>query len=1156
MVSDKHYYEEAPPRRNRLMLIGIDKYEQWNPLAYPVSDCEAFFEVLQKHYGFTREDLLHIQGKPLYDGDATWDLIYEELSYPLEKDEFGNTRIGADDNLIIYFAGHGYLDETLDEGYWIPVDAPALIKDTQGKPRLQRRSDVKKFLSVSELVKILSSIHAHHIVLIVDACFPQAFARMAVDVPPSGNAKNREDKPSRWILTSGGMEKVLDKSPFAKALRDVLEKVDEKNISIKWIGAEVEKRVSNTGLQSPWVAPLTENRYDGGVFSFCRRSPVSQADAAPAIGAIAAPQRMREGSRHYLERLKSGRFKYLRIEKVLLSETDLPPFVDVSVKVNETHTPLHQALESIWGQSQPHAVVLGVGGMGKTVSLLQLWQDLLEENTTTVPVFVALNEYNAASDEKKTDFVLRSIARNCGLAEDLTVEWKNALWELIRTPPPHGQPPALVLLLDGFNEVTAQHTALLIELNRLAGEAKGIQMVITSRHVEIRNFRWAQQTETIELLPLSDAQMENYLHALRRTLPTDPALRAVLGNPMMLTLYAGTSEIAERNKTDKRFRFLPNTSVGELLWNFTEAQLVKYYTDHAHDSDEQAWYHFLLRLLLPYLAYRMEAQGDFFIASHRRTNPDFNFKSVLEEAFVDLDFPTLTEVFPLFEGRRKQLGFIEIADRDASEQRTRRVRDYLVHQLHLLVQEGDELRFLHQNFRDFFAACHLLNVVDWNAPNPAWTSRGLPVYLRKMLGEIEGQHHYDPRKVLNGEPQPGFQAESRLTALLDRYRGVFHEEEAQTLVMNVVRTLADGRKTLAGADMRRLDLQKVYLNGLWLSENMGGYRYLPAQLEGALLVGKQLFAQGHSDSVRSVSYSPDGKKILTGSDDGTAKEWSVETGACLQTFEGHSDAVTSVCYSPDGKKVLTGSRDKTAKAWSVETGECLQTFKRHSSYVTSVCYSPDGKNILTGSEDATAKEWSVETGACLQTFEGHSDCVNSVCYSLDGKKVLTGSENATAKAWSVETGACLQTFEGHSRFVTSVCYSPDGKNILTGSIDETVKAWSVETGACLRTFEGHSDFVLSVCYSPDGKNILTGSYDNTSKVWSVETGECLQTLQNIPGLRIWQCDFSQLHPDSAFTEEEKEQLRQYGAIFHAADRHRWEEAITEARKILNSETES
>lgn len=130
MISDKRYNGKAPRRRNHLMLIGIDKYEQWKPLAYPVSDCEAFFQVLQKHYGFTREDLLHVQGKPLCDGDATWDLIYEELSYPLEKDEFGNVRIGTDDNLTIYFAGHGYLDETINEGYWIPVDAPALIKDT------------------------------------------------------------------------------------------------------------------------------------------------------------------------------------------------------------------------------------------------------------------------------------------------------------------------------------------------------------------------------------------------------------------------------------------------------------------------------------------------------------------------------------------------------------------------------------------------------------------------------------------------------------------------------------------------------------------------------------------------------------------------------------------------------------------------------------------------------------------------------------------------------------------------------------------------------------------------------------------------------------------------------------------------------------------
>lgn len=193
IVSVKNSGSNSRKRRTRLMLIGINEYQYWPPLHYPVSDCEVFFEVLKKHYGFSDADLVHSRQKPLYDEEATGEIIYDELYRLADKDENGKPYIGSDENLIIYFAGHGHLDSRLGEGYWAPWDAPVP----------QKGSDLKKLLSVSDVVKILSSIPAHHIVLIVDACFPQSFARMTVNVPNIGNSNMPEEKPSRWVLTSG-----------------------------------------------------------------------------------------------------------------------------------------------------------------------------------------------------------------------------------------------------------------------------------------------------------------------------------------------------------------------------------------------------------------------------------------------------------------------------------------------------------------------------------------------------------------------------------------------------------------------------------------------------------------------------------------------------------------------------------------------------------------------------------------------------------------------------------------------------------------------------------------------------------------------------------------------------------------------------------------
>ena len=79
------------------------------------------------------------------------------------------------------------------------------------------------------------------------------------------------------------------------------------------------------------------------------------------------------------------------------------------------------------------------------------------------------------------------------------------------------------------------------------------------------------------------------------------------------------------------------------------------------------------------------------------------------------------------------------------------------------------------------------------------------------------------------------------------------------------------------------------------------------------------------------------------------KVWSVESGECVTTFNGHSSDVTSVSFSPDGASIVSGSCDNTVKVWSVESGECVTTFNGHSSRVTSVSFSPDGASIVSGS---------------------------------------------------------------------------------------------------------------------------------------------------------------------------------------------------------------
>jgi|GEM_PF-2819559 len=243
--------------------------------------------------------------------------------------------------------------------------------------------------------------------------------------------------------------------------------------------------------------------------------------------------------------------------------------------------------------------------------------------------------------------------------------------------------------------------------------------------------------------------------------------------------------------------------------------------------------------------------------------------------------------------------------------------------------------------------------------------------------------------------------------------------------------------------------------------------------------------EGHSYGVYSVSFSPDGKFLASGSGDRTVKIWEVGSWELIKTLEGHSDYVNGLSFSPDGKFLASGSDDKTIKIWEVGSWKLIKTLKGHSSGVISVSFSPDGKFLASGSSDKTIKIWEVGSWGLVKTLEGHSDYVNGLSFSPDGKFLASGSDDKTIKIWEVGSWKLIKTLEGHSSGVISVSFSPDGKLLASGSSDKTIKIWEVGSWKLIKTLEGHSSSVISVSFSPDGKFLASGGKDKTIKIWEI-----------------------------------------------------------------------
>jgi WD40 repeat protein len=244
--------------------------------------------------------------------------------------------------------------------------------------------------------------------------------------------------------------------------------------------------------------------------------------------------------------------------------------------------------------------------------------------------------------------------------------------------------------------------------------------------------------------------------------------------------------------------------------------------------------------------------------------------------------------------------------------------------------------------------------------------------------------------------------------------------------------------------------------------------------------------KGHSGRVNSAAFGPDGKRVVTGSDDGTARVWDLsEATPSVTLLEGHGGAVTSVAFSPDGRHVVSGSTDNTARVWDLSGAIPTATvLEGHSGRVNSAAFSPDGKRVVTGSNDGTARVWDLsEAAPSVTVLKDHPGWVMSVAFSPDGKQVVTGS--LEARVWDLSSAPPFFTvLEGHLGLVTSVAFGGDNRHLITGSDDDTARVWDLSGAAPAATvLEGHRGRVTSVAFNPDGRLVVTGSSDNTARVW-------------------------------------------------------------------------
>lgn len=742
--------------------------------------------------------------------------------------------------------------------------------------------------------------------------------------------------------------------------------------------------------------------------------------------------------------------------------------------------PLYTCLSKEWElHERKHLLLMGGGGMGKTVSLLRLWDKLLEDGICAL--YIPLHEIMGVvtKNHLTEDVIKKFITDNVWHGN---TQKTGQFLDCLSAPT---DKPMFVLLLDGFNEVPSGNRRAAITAIKKWMVYSGIQVVISSRY-DFRKDISVEALSELNIEPLSDEQVGMWFKLCKMSVPNkNEKVYDLLKTPFMLTLYTQVENRYNQGKDAKFIKWVEYADTSsDLMWNFMQCQILKMANDHLKPDGDILKAVIASMYILPYICWVMEWKELFAVESGE-------LKQWIKEA-VQL-YKNKWKEYPdsWVDSLELELGNIQWKNDD--------FRQILIKELNLLVNRDDKTySLLHQNFRDFLAAVHLYHVVETNmqkATAETWERRPFSDNVVTFLAEWMPKESADAMfQSLRGKQIP----------------------EGNYMFFNLIRVIRKIKKEdLSGMDFSDMDLRTVVLNGARLVNGEQRAVFRNAQINYRTLV-----MQGHHDKIYFAAFSEDGSQLISVSAF-EIRIWDLTTGSCIhEIVDGPYTAGGYYKYNQPEYQKKFMMADGREFVWIGENETLTEKYVNIFAYLLQCSddwndgsrfsyidytkedlemllkYKKDSK-IIEIQEDAIIVSLPTGEKRMLTGNQAMATCAN---LSKDMKFCVAGLENGGLCIWDLETGRITKEL---SQSTHQICYIDGDRTLFIGQTTGIVMIWECkneEYRTCRYMLEGRKSPVTAVSLA---KEICIVSHeDDVAEIWNVSENRIIKTLEHYQYLTI------------------------------------------------------